>query len=229
LLARAAEWNYGDRGPREWPALDSAFAICGQGDQQSPVDLEGGIWASVPTVRVHWKSARSTVWNNGHTIQVVVPEGSSLDTGSSGLAPLSQFHFHTPSEHAISAKRSAMEAHFVHQQRTGAIIVLAVLLEGGGQNANFSAIMRMAPRQPDQKKTSPTAIDPASLLPSSLQKTWRYRGSLTTPPCSQTVEWIVCEEPVTVAEADIVHFRALYAMNARPLQPLNRRYLLRTR
>ncbi len=121
-----------------------------------------------------------------------------------------------------------MEAHFVHQRKTGAITVLAVLLNGGGQNEDFSKIMKAAPRQPGDKTTSPFLLDPARLLPSSLKETWRYRGSLTTPPCSETVDWIVCGEQVAVGDADIARFRAIYPMNARPLQPLNRRYLLKT-
>ena len=185
--------------------------------------------AILAPIRVHWQSARSTLWNNGHTIQVVAPEGSFLDVGSSAPIPLGQFHFHTPSEHAVAGKRAAIEAHFVHQQKTGAITVLAVLLNGGGRNGELSAIMKAAPRQSGEKTESPGPIDPARILPSSLNKTWRYRGSLTTPPCSETVEWIVCEEQIAVDDADIARFRAIYSMNARPLQLLNRRYLLKSR
>jgi carbonic anhydrase len=208
--------------------LDPAFSVCGSGDQQSPVDLDAGVQAIVPPLRVHWQSAKPIIWNNGHTIQVVVPEGSFLDVGSSVRIPLAQFHFHTPSEHAVAGKRAAMEAHFVHQQKTGAITVVAVLMNGGSQNANFSTIMKAAPRQTGGKNASTSPLDPVRLLPSSLKKTWRYRGSLTTPPCSETVDWIICEEPIAVEDADIARFRAIYPMNARPLQPLNRRYLLKS-
>jgi carbonic anhydrase len=224
--ALGAEWNYSDHGPREWPRLDSAFSVCGDGSQQSPVDLDGALQAIVPPLRVRWQAGRTVIWNNGHTIQVLAPEGSLLDVGSSAPIPLVQFHFHTPSEHAIAGKRAAMEAHFVHQQKTGAITVLAVLLKGGGQNADFSTIMKAAPRQPGGKTTSPAPLDPERLLPSSRKRTWRYRGSLTTPPCSETVDWIVCEKQIAVDDADIARFRAIYSMNARPLQPLNRRYLI---
>jgi carbonic anhydrase len=127
--------------------------------------------AIVPPLRVRWQAGRTVIWNNGHTIQVLAPEGSLLDVGSSAPIPLVQFHFHTPSEHAIAGKRAAMEAHFVHQQKTtGAIIVLAVLLYGGGRNADFSTIMKAAPRQPGGKIVSPSPLDPARLLPSSLKR-----------------------------------------------------------
>lgn len=224
--ALAAEWNYKDHGPSEWPKLDPAYSACGAGTQQSPLDLDAGVQSILPRIRVRWQTAKSTIWNNGHTIQVVVPEGSFLDVGSSAPMPLAQFHFHTPSEHAVAGKRAAMTAHFVHQQKTGPIIVLAVLMNGGGQNAEFSTIMKAAPRQAGTRIPSPSALDPARLLPASLKKTWRYRGSLTTPPCSENVDWIICDEQIAVADADIARFRALYPMNARPLQPVNRRYLL---
>ena len=225
-LALGAEWNYSDHGPREWPQLDTVFSACGSGKQQSPVDLEAGVPAVVSPVRVHWKAARSIISNTGHTIQVVVPEGSFLEVGSSAPIPLAQFHFHTPSEHAVAGKRSAVEAHFVHQQKDGAITVLAVLLNGVGQNAEFSTIMKAAPRQAGDKVPSPSPLDPVRFLPAPLRKTWRYEGSLTTPPCSETGDWIVCEDQIAVGDADIERFRLLYSMNARPLQPLNRRYLL---
>ena len=226
--AIAGEWNYLDHGPREWPTLDPTYSVCGSGNQQSPVDLDAGVRAILPPLRLHWQSAKSMIWNNGHTIQVVVPEGSFLQIGSSVPIPLAQIHFHTPSEHAIAGNRTAMEAHFVHQHKTGAITVLAVLLNGGGKNADFSTIMKAAPHQPGDKIASPSLLDPVRLLPSSLKKTWRYRGSLTTPPCSETVDWILCEEQIAVGDADIARFRAIYSMNARPLQPMDRRYLLKS-
>jgi carbonic anhydrase len=226
--ALAAEWNYNDHGPREWPKLDPAYSVCAAGTQQSPVDLDAGVQAMLPQIRADWHSAKSTIWNNGHTIQVVVPEGSFLGVGSSAPIPLAQFHFHTPGEHAIAGKRAAIEAHFVHQRKSGPITVLAVLLNGGGRNAEFSTIMRAAPRQAGDKIPSPSPLDPIKLLPPSLKRTWRYSGSLTTPPCSETVDWIVCDEPIAVDDADIARFRAIYSMNARPPQPVNRRYLLRS-
>jgi hypothetical protein len=124
-LAASPEWNYGDKGPEQWSKLDPAFAVCGAGDQQSPVDLHDGIKARLPSLRLNWKPAQSTVWNNHHTIQVNVPEGSSLQV-ESATWKLAQFHFHSPGEHTVSGKSSAMEIHFVHQQPGGNITVLGV-------------------------------------------------------------------------------------------------------
>lgn len=225
--AAAPEWNYGDAGPRQWASLNPAFRVCGNGDQQSPVDLHDGIKARIPEVRLNWKKEKLTVWNNHHTIQIAAPEGSFIEIGQE-KPNFVQFHFHSPSEHAIAGRRAAMEAHFVHQDKNERIAVLAVLLVPGGRNAAFSAIMNIAPTQPDGKVSTSSPIDPRELLPASLESSWRYEGSLTTPPCSQTVDWIIFDPAVSVAQADIDLFRRIFPMNARPLQPLNRRYLLRS-
>jgi carbonic anhydrase len=224
LRGADAEWNYRNRGPESWASLDPAFGVCRTGDQQSPIDLADTVEAHVSPIRTNWKAAPMTVSNNGHSIEVEVPDGNSLEIGNAH-AKLIQFHFHLPSEHAVAGKRAAMEAHFVHRHPEGKITVLAVLLDAGAANAEFAAIMKIAPRQTGGK--SMAAVDPSRLLPPSLKSTWRYRGSLTTPPCSETVDWIICRERVSVAAGDIDAFRAIFPMNARPLQPLNRRFVLR--
>jgi len=223
----APEWNYGTAGPDKWAKLDPAFGVCGSGDQQSPIDLRDGIKADIPKLEITWKKDRFTVVNNGHTVQLSAANGSAMQVGHEKL-DLVQFHFHTPSEHAIAGKRSAMEVHFVHQHKDGHLAVLAALLTVGGRNGAFSAIMKAAPKQKDAKATLEASIDPAELIPASIQSTWRYEGSLTTPPCSQTVDWIIFDQTISVAQADIDAFRAIFPNNARPLQPNARRYLLRS-
>ncbi len=218
-------WDYGSEGPPKWGGLDRAFSICATGDQQSPVDLRDGIPAQIPPVRLDWKSGKFTVENNGHTIEAKVPPGSSVTIGADRFN-LTQFHFHSPSEHAISGKRSAMEAHFVHTHDDGRIAVLGTLLEGGGRNEAFSAVMKVAPAKAGEEAPTESAVDPRQMVPGSLDS-WRYEGSLTTPPCSQIVSWVVFARTVPVAKSDIDVFRKIFAMNARPLQPRNRRYLLR--
>jgi|HubBroStandDraft_5_1064220.scaffolds.fasta_scaffold26430_2 carbonic anhydrase len=225
--ANIPEWDYDNSGPRKWAALDPGFSICGTGEQQSPVNLHDGLKAQLPKLQLHWKNEKFTIWNNRHTIQLNVRAGNFAEVGPEKF-DLIQFHFHTPSEHAIDGKRTAVEAHFVHSQKSGRLAVLGVLLVPGGHNAAFSAIMNTAPNRPDAKLVSPFPISPSELLPGSLQSTWRYEGSLTTPPCSQIVDWIIFDQAVSVAQPDIELFQRIFPANARPLQPLNRRYLLRS-
>jgi carbonic anhydrase len=104
--------------------------------------------------------------------------------------------------------------------------VIGVFLEAGGQEANraFSALMAAAPKSEGEAALN-EAIDSASLLPKARQF-FRYEGSLTTPPCSEVVEWNVFAAPVAVAQSDIGRFKESFPMNARPLQPIHRRVLL---
>jgi carbonic anhydrase len=219
------EWNYDSAGPAKWGRLSPAYNLCATGDQQSPVDLRNGIPARVAPVRLDWKSGRFTVVNNSHSIQANVPPGSSATIGAERFE-LIQFHFHTPSEHAVSEKRSAMEVHFVHMHQDGRIAVLGAFLEAGGHNEAFSAVMKVAPAKAGGEAPTESVVDPRQMVPGPLDS-WRYEGSLTTPPCSQIVSWVVFARTVPVAQSGIDAFRKIFPMNARPLQQVNRRYLLR--
>jgi carbonic anhydrase len=218
-------WSYeGANGPADWGKNDPAARVCSLGDQQSPVDLSGGIRAALPGLALNWPARRYEITNNGHTIQCNAEPGDSLQVGRVRYELL-QFHFHTPSEHAVAGKRMAMEAHFVHKGPEGALAVLGVLMQPGPSNAAFKAIMAAAPIQPGRARLA-KPIDIRSLVPAAPRRAWRYEGSLTTPPCSEVVSWFVLDRPVSVAENDIAAFRRIYATNARPLQPLHRRFLL---
>jgi carbonic anhydrase len=221
----APHWTYeGERGASKWGEVDSAFKACSIGGQQSPIDLAGAIPATVNRLSIQWKTLAPDLVNNGHTLQANVQEGSTLTIGQT-VFDLKQFHFHAPSEHALNGKRSAMEAHFVHSAADGRLAVIGVLLAAGKRHPAFAELVRAAPRKEGEAKLR-VPIDPHSFLPGT-RDFYRYEGSLTTPPCSETVEWSVFDSMVEVAAADIETFKALYPMNARPLQAINRRFLLK--
>ncbi len=217
------KWGYeGETGPEYWGTLSPEFAACSQGTQQSPVDVTGGVDAAIGDVAIHWKPAAWEVLNNGHTIQAQAEDAGHVTIGGKDYALL-QFHFHAPSEHAIEGRRSPMEVHFVHKADDGALAVIGVMMEGGGENALFDSIMAVAPE--DIATAEMGEADARALLPDD-KSDFRYQGSLTTPPCSEIVSWSVLQAPVSVSDQAIERFRALHDGNARPLQPLNRRYIL---
>jgi carbonic anhydrase len=223
--AEDAHWSYdGEAGPDHWGSLSPANAVCSAGSQQSPLDIAGAVKAEIPAIGVDWKKDGLRIVNNGHSIQVNLPAGSTLTRGDR-TCELLQFHFHHPSEHLVEGRRSAMEAHFVHQSADHkALGVLAVFLVSGAANPAFARLAAAFPAAAGQEAAL-DGVDPNGLLPASLAY-WSYEGSLTTPPCSEIVDWMLARQPVEVAEADIARFAALYPMNARPVRADNRRFIL---
>ena len=153
-----------------------------------------------------------------------VPPGSTLSRGSSRYELL-QYHFHHPSEHLVEGKRFAMEAHFVHQNvQNNDLGVLGVLLVPGTVNPVFAQLAETFPAQTDAEVTVAT-VDANGLLPAVLSY-WYYEGSLTTPPCTENVDWMLAMQSLEVAEADIAKFAALYPANARPAKLTSRQFVL---
>lgn len=217
-------WSYeGEGGPEHWGALSADFRVCELGVEQTPVDLAGGVPAALPqAVGFDWRPVATTVRNNGHTIQVDVEPGCTLRVGGTEYALL-QFHFHHPSEHLLSGKAFDLECHFVHKAASGALAVVGVFIRPGAENKALSPIWSVMPAA-EGEATGPV-VDPAALLPSG-RGYFRYMGSLTTPPCSEGLTWTVLKEPVEASTDQIRRFASLFANNARPVQPLNRRFLL---
>jgi len=218
-------WSYtGETGPEHWGEIDKANFACSAGSQQSPLNISGSVKAMLPPIGVSWNKGSGRLVNNGHTIQVNVPPGSGLSRGGSKYE-LRQYHFHHPSEHLIEGKRFAMEAHFVHKNiENDDLGVLGVLLVPGAVNAAFAQLATAFPAQADTEVTVVT-IDVNGLLPATLGY-WYYEGSLTTPPCTENVDWMLAMQSLEVAEADIAKFAALYPNNARTVEPSNRRLVL---
>jgi len=225
--AEAPHWSYeGHAGPDKWGTLGAANKVCGIGTQQSPIDIVASTKADLPKLDIAWGGTVDTIVNNGHTIQVNAGEGSTLTVGAEKYK-LVQFHFHRPSEHRIDGKSFPMEVHFVHATASGALGVVGVLMTAGKPNAAFSKIIATMPAKAGPAVKADAAIDPSGLLPAG-RGYYSYAGSLTTPPCAETVSWMLLTDPIEVAEADIAAFGKLYAVNARPAQKINRRFVLKS-
>ncbi|WP_420447231.1 carbonic anhydrase [Candidatus Palauibacter sp.] len=216
-------WGYeGDTGPEMWGGLDASFAVCDTGVEQSPVDLTAATPAGAGDggLDIQWQPTEAEVVDNGHTIQVNVAEGSSIALEGRQFS-LVQFHFHLPSEHTVDGAASPMEVHFVHAAEEGDLAVIGVFMEAGDADPTIQSLWEAIPG-PDESPPAVGALDPGSLLPEG-RGYFRYQGSLTTPPCSEVVSWVVMTESISVSQAQVDAFAALYPMNARPVQPLNGR------
>jgi carbonic anhydrase len=238
--AEASPWSYqGATGTDFWGELDPEFQTCRSGQAQSPINIptnttnnptniEGsGFTLNVGSLDLNYQDTPLTIVNNGHTIRVNYQPGSSL-TLDDRVYELLQFHFHQPSEHLISGKAAAMEAHFVHQnQATGDLVVLAVLMSEGEMNQLLDSIWQKIPQSNSPTvQISDLTINALQLLPENSQQYYRYQGSLTTPPCSEIVTWLVLKQPISVSKSQLTRFFTAIGNNARPVQSLNQRPLL---
>lgn len=219
-----APWSYeGANGPGAWGGLADRFQVCSTGAAQSPIDLVAPIAAEIPAPVLDWKDATGIVVNNGHTIQVNLADAGGLSLNGTRFELL-QFHFHHPSEHLIDGRSEAMEVHFVHASALGDLTVVGAMIRLGAENPAFTPIWDAMPDHAGQEIDG-VAVSPAAFLPSDPAQ-FRYAGSLTTPPCTEIVNWIAYKAPIEASEAQVAAFAKLFPMNARPVQPLHRRFLL---
>ena len=226
FAAEGPHWSYeGESGPDKWGSLGGDGNVCSAGSQQSPVVITASVRANLPRLDIAWTRRPDTIVNNGHTIQLNFSEGARLRVGSDTYN-LVQFHFHHPSEHLIDGQSTPMEVHFVHAMPSGALGVVGILMKAGRNNPMFARIVATMPTQ-EGPPVRAEAIDPNGFLPVR-RGYFRYAGSLTTPPCAETVAWMLLTDPIDVAAADIDKFAKLFPMNARPAQKLNRRFVLRS-
>ncbi|SMQ93642.1 carbonic anhydrase [Xanthomonas fragariae] len=227
----AHEWGYtGPEGAEHWSKLAKENVLCGNGQQNSPIDLKDAIDADLGSLLLDYAAVPLAVRNTGHSIQLDLHDGGRMWTGGKHYEAL-QLHFHHPSEHLLNGRRFPMEAHIVHQGPDGTLGVLAIFFETGTANPAFQRVLDAMPKDKNHTQLVANALIRASdfLPPKNQRSFYRYEGSLTTPPCSETVDWVVLTQPVQVSEAQINAFERVYSFNARPLQPLDRRFLLKSR
>jgi len=218
----APHWRYGGvENPTQWGSLSKDFALCELGRDQSPINIKNVVESTPAKISFDYKPSPLVVVNNGHTIQVNYSEGSTVTINGEKYA-LVQFHFHTPSEHEINDKSSALELHLVHRNEAGQLAVVGIMLTKGKANSLIEEIWKNIPVAGKTNTVSDRSINVTSLLPSK-KAYFSYAGSLTTPPCSESVKWNVLLEPMTVSEEQIEAFQKLYQVNARPIQPINGR------
>ena len=216
-------WTYsGEEGPAEWGSIKPEFSACKLGKFQSPIDIRGAKPADLPAIKFDYKPSALRIIDNGHTIQVNYAPGSAIDVGGVRYE-LVQFHFHKPSEEKINGQAHAMVAHLVHKSADGKLAVVAVLLDKGGASEVIDTLWKNIPAEKEKESMVVGAtVDAAALLPAT-RDYYTFQGSLTTPPCSEEVTWMVLKTPVKIADAEIATFGKIYPLNARPVQPLNGR------
>ncbi|CAK9883643.1 MAG: Carbonic anhydrase [Candidatus Erwinia impunctatus] len=160
-----------------------------------------------------------------HTIQITVNDGDDFILDNEKFI-LKQFHFHTPSENHIFDKSYPLEAHFVHANSDGEVAVIAVMFDIGKENSTLNTILQAVPEKVDDSQPLKKTIDLAPLFPED-KSYYRFSGSLTTPPCSEGLSWLVIKQPLTLSEKQLNKFtKILKHTNNRPIQPLRGRVIV---
>jgi carbonic anhydrase len=224
---QGTHWGYsGAEGPEHWGKLDPEFSACSEGRNQSPINLVGFIESDLIPLGIHYEAGGKEIINNGHSIQVNYTPGSKLSVDGHEFE-LKQYHFHAPSENHINSRSYPMEAHLVHADEKGNLAVIAVMFADGKANQSIAKAWSHMPGKAGDKRNLPSAVSAEGILPSN-RDYYRFNGSLTTPPCSEGVWWLVMKEPVTASKEQIDKFSQVMGHpNNRPLQPLNARPVLK--
>ncbi|WP_307893507.1 carbonic anhydrase [Bacillus swezeyi] len=224
-------WSYEEEaGPEHWGELKQANSACINGSEQSPIHIDVSQVKTdrhLDNIQIQYESAPFTLVNNGHTIQANARAKSSSIFIEGHQYKLVQFHFHTPSEHQLNGKSYAMELHLVHKDENGKIAVLGVMIQEGKENQQLASIWDVLPKKETVKDISLNEqVDLQRLLPQE-KTAFHYNGSLTTPPCTEKVKWYIFEQSIEMSKKQIQAFQQIFPDNHRPVQPLNKRNVLK--
>jgi carbonic anhydrase len=211
------QWAYeGELGPANWSKINVDWAKCGTGNRQSPIDIRDGIKVNLEQIGFDYHPSSFNEINNGHTINVTVGGGNFITVGNETYE-LQGFHFHRPSEERINGKGTEMVMHMVHKSVDGKIAIIAVLLERGQPHKLMQTIWDNLPLEKNELVSPSIVIDPNDALPEK-REYYTYMGSLSEPPCSEGVLWMVFKQPRQASPAQMALFSRLYPLNARPVQ-----------
>lgn len=219
-------WGYNaDNGPDVWGRLNPDWALCANGSRQSPIDLRDPRTERLPAIVFNYRPSALDIRHTGHNVDVTPALENWIEVGDDRFNLL-QFHFHAPSEHTVDGKPFDMELHLVHRNEQGVLAVIGVLIERGSQHLAFDWFREHLPRAPgENKRINDVSVNILDMLPPN-RRTYRYEGSLTTPPCSESVRWMVMATPIELSESQIGAFENTVHRNNRPIQALNGREIL---
>jgi carbonic anhydrase len=215
--------------------MKSDWLLCVDGRRQSPIDLAAPVESELPAIAVDTLSEHEVEilnqnevleqLDNGHTVQVnaFLPDALQVDDKAYSLR---QFHFHSPSEHTVDGTHFPMEIHFVNEADDGSLAVLGLLVSEGAENPAIESLWESLPEaHGDSTRTALPESFMKSLLAGAKAGFFHYSGSLTTPPCTEGVSWMIKKAPTELSAAQIQRFRSIYDHNNRPTNPVNDREL----
>ncbi len=219
------QWSYsGKGGPSHWGSLKAEYTACSKGTRQSPINISKALGTELGPLKFKYRKSLSlTILNNGHAIQINQRKGSVLHLDGTEY-DLLQIHFHSPSEHTIDNKSYPMEAHFVHRDKDGNLAVVGLMIGVGSHNTALDTIWPVLPKTKSKAKLN-IKYEIAKLLPAG-KSYYRYAGSLTTPPCTESVTWLVLKDTIEISKDQLKSYRNILNKTNRPIQKRNNRLIL---
>lgn len=224
-------WGYeGSISPMHWGKLNTAYRLCGEGQQQSPIDITNPISSSENKLQFDYQLANFFEQEDHQMIRLdPIQKGKKESVIFNGESyQLVEQHFHKPSEHLINGQRFPMELHLVHKNAAGHVLAIGVFIKSGNVvHAGFETILKqlVARQENDELSSSELEINPMDFIPKNLSY-YQYQGSLTTPPCQEKLEWIVMTTPLEVSAQQLKEYDEIVpGMNARPVQKINQRII----
>ncbi|GAA4037302.1 carbonic anhydrase [Parerythrobacter jejuensis] len=215
------DWNFGDgTTPERWSTVNSAYALCDAGLTQSPIDLGNANAIGNVKVSTNYGQTTGAIALGDEKVQVDFQPGMGMTSGDKAFG-LVQVHFHTPAEHAINGERHPLVGHFVHATEGGELGVLGIMFEEGEANGALQSVIDAA----GSGNGTAVSFDVNDMLPDDVS-VFRYMGSLTTPPCSEGVNWHVSKSTMTASAEQIAALYELLGDSARTVQPLGGRLLV---
>jgi carbonic anhydrase len=218
----APEWSYsGDTGPQEWGKLSSQYEACSSGQEQTPIDVVSATVSGKKSPTIDYRASQSVLLNNGHSIQLVPNQPENTLSVDGKAYQLTEMHFHSPSETKINGTTYDAEFHFVHEAADEDVAVLAIVANAGADNPAWQTFVDGSDLV-NGDQADLVSSDLAQMVP-TLQSTYRFTGSLTTPPCTGGLNWVLNPTPIELSQSQLDQLREAYYYNDRPLQALNGR------
>ncbi|ENV17198.1 carbonic anhydrase [Acinetobacter guillouiae] len=222
ILWAGSDWDY--QNPKDWASANQQYQACA-GINQSPIDIRDTVTANLPPLEFNYHTTAKSVQNIGHTMQIEFNQGASLVLDGQTFL-LEQFHVHSPSENNINGQSYPMELHLVHASDKGELAVVALMFQHGLENEKLKHIWNSLPKNVGESNQLYSKNKADSYLPNNLEY-YRFNGSLTTPPCSEGVRWVVFKEIQQASNEQIESFMELMGHpNNRPIQPIGARLIL---
>jgi carbonic anhydrase len=222
-VAEPAHWSYdGDNGPESWSGLDTDFAACSAGVDQSPIDLPATVPATSTGIELTAEKAAGDVFDTGHAVEFESDGKGETLTFAGDEYRLQQMHAHVPSEHTVNGQPAAAELHLVNADAAGHLLVLGILVTEGEASEALVPFIDAARHAADVEDVT---LDVSAMLPASLEN-YEYSGSLTTPPCTEDVQWVVLGTPVSMSATQLATLADAHSHNARPTQPVGERVVV---